>query len=429
MEKKTCFVVIGYGEKMDHLTGRKLNLANSYANLIEPVCSELGLYCFRASDRNYENSGFIDSDMFDYLLKSDLVIADVSTLNPNAIYELGIRHALRPYSTIIIAEEGTTIPFDFGRNVIEKYKHLGEDIGVTEASRFKALLNKKIESVLSGEKVDSPVYTMLPYLEPPTFSKEEIKEILADERENKKKDQSLAQYIKDAELAKNDSQFSVAKFLFQKALEIAPNEIFLKQRLALVTYKSKEPDHKSSLLDALNILEEIGNMETTEIETLGLSGAVYKRLYELDKDQEYLDNAIKFYKRGFCIGQDYYNGINLAFILLLRAVKEQVIEIEKQTDFQLAKRTRAEVKNICLSLTTHTEFTERPKDQQLWVLLTLAEIAFVEEDLEEERRLIECVQEMSPKKFYLDSYHEQRKKLETLLVEYRTNNNQSFNTI
>jgi hypothetical protein len=37
--------------------------------------------------------------MYEQLLKADVVVADLSTSNRNAIYELGVRHALRPYTT------------------------------------------------------------------------------------------------------------------------------------------------------------------------------------------------------------------------------------------------------------------------------------------------------------------------------------------
>ena len=45
--------------------------------------------------------------MYALLLHADLVIADITTFNPNAIYELGVRHAVRPYSTIILKEKMT----------------------------------------------------------------------------------------------------------------------------------------------------------------------------------------------------------------------------------------------------------------------------------------------------------------------------------
>ena len=51
--------------------------------------------------------------MYEQLLNADVVVADLSTSNKNAFYELGVRHALRPYTTVVIAEDGIkTFPFD-----------------------------------------------------------------------------------------------------------------------------------------------------------------------------------------------------------------------------------------------------------------------------------------------------------------------------
>jgi hypothetical protein len=48
--------------------------------------------------------------MYEQLLGADLVIADLSTSNVNAIYELGVRHALRPHTTIVMAESNLNSP-------------------------------------------------------------------------------------------------------------------------------------------------------------------------------------------------------------------------------------------------------------------------------------------------------------------------------
>ena len=57
-------------------------------------------------------SGIIDVDMYEMLLRADLVVADISTGNANAIYELGVRHALKPRSTIVMKENQGLLQFD-----------------------------------------------------------------------------------------------------------------------------------------------------------------------------------------------------------------------------------------------------------------------------------------------------------------------------
>jgi len=62
-----------------------------YAGL-QPRLQSLGL--------QVKDSGNINVPMYKWLLDADVVVADVSTYNCNAFYELGVRHAFRPYTTI-----------------------------------------------------------------------------------------------------------------------------------------------------------------------------------------------------------------------------------------------------------------------------------------------------------------------------------------
>src|SRR5262249_21110968 len=118
-----CFVVMGFGEKTDLATGRKLNLDATYTNVIKPAVTEAGYSCTRADE--IRHSGMIDVPMYDMLFDAELVIADLSTANLNAMFELGVRHAFKPRSTIILAEKQFSSPFDVNHIVIHKYEHLG----------------------------------------------------------------------------------------------------------------------------------------------------------------------------------------------------------------------------------------------------------------------------------------------------------------
>ena len=166
---------MGYGVKMDYATGRSLDLDKTFENIIKPVFDDLGIKCFRAND--VKHSGIIDVPMYQYIQKADIVIADISTLNPNAIYELGVRHALRPYTTIVIAEAELDYPFDLKHTVIRGYKHLGTDIGYTETMRFREELKDLVRSITAEPQNDSPVYTYLPDLQPPSFTAKEIMDL------------------------------------------------------------------------------------------------------------------------------------------------------------------------------------------------------------------------------------------------------------
>ena len=92
--KGTCFVVMGFGKKTDFETGRTLDLDKTYKGIIKGAVTDAGLKCIRADE--IKHSGPIDAPMYEQLLNADVVVADLSTSNKNAYYELGVRHALRP---------------------------------------------------------------------------------------------------------------------------------------------------------------------------------------------------------------------------------------------------------------------------------------------------------------------------------------------
>ncbi len=165
---KSCFVIQGYGRKTDYRDGRVLDLDASYA-IIKDAVEAAGLECLRADE--IQHSGTIDLPMYRWLLNADLVVADLSTYNVNAVFELGVRYALRPHATIIVAEEQFQNPFDFSHIAIRRYKHLGDDIGAKEARRFRDDLKAAIQAMAADLRVDSPIYTFLPTLRPRSTSR------------------------------------------------------------------------------------------------------------------------------------------------------------------------------------------------------------------------------------------------------------------
>ncbi|HEB06498.1 MAG TPA: hypothetical protein ENI10_18195, partial [Halomonas sp.] len=168
---KVCFVVMGFGKKTEYETGRTLDLNATYETIIEPAVTAQGLRCIRADE--ITQSGFIDVKMYEMLLRADLVIADISTGNVNAVYELGVRHALRPNSTIIMNEDRGKLYFDLNHINTFSYQHFGDDILAREAKRAVKELGELIGAVMAAQAVDSPVYTFLPKLISPRMSDEE----------------------------------------------------------------------------------------------------------------------------------------------------------------------------------------------------------------------------------------------------------------
>ena len=96
--------------------------------------------------------GNIREDMFRLLVTADLVVADVSIHNPNAFYELGIRHALRHQHTFLLRAKATEVkyPFDLQTDRYFTYDHADLAGGVESlAAALRSTLSA--ESTIQGQ--------------------------------------------------------------------------------------------------------------------------------------------------------------------------------------------------------------------------------------------------------------------------------------
>jgi hypothetical protein len=361
---------MGFHKKTDFQTGRTLDLDKSYRLLIKPAVEACGLTCVRADE--IPHSGTIDVPMYELLLGADVVIADLSTSNSNALYELGVRHALRPFSTIVIAESKLQYPFDVNHTAILSYQHLGDAIDYEEVLRFREALKAVIAEVVASRKKDSPVYTFLPALTPPVAGVVAPPPAPPKVTDTGAARLSTAAFIAQANTALEAGDFVTARTLFKAIHDLRPadrpwtsNDDYVVQRLVFATYKSCLPDAVTALSEAHALLQILNPAMSNDTETLGLSGAVAKRLWARTGKQPHLDSAIHAYERGFYLRNDYYNGINLAFLLNVRASVSE--PVEAVVDFVQAKRIRRQVIKICHdAIEGHDE--NAPPGSEAWAI-------------------------------------------------------------
>ena len=360
MAANRCFVVMGYGVRPDLSSGKKINLDRIYQEIIKPVVIECGYECIRGDE--VLDSGLIDESMYYGILESALVVADISTLNPNAIYELGVRHGVRRFRTIIMMETGDKFFFDLNHNRTLTYTYFRKkSLFDSEAEKIRERLKGIIQNIETNEQVDSPLYTFVNDLQEPQR---------AEVTKSRKKDSKpIFERISEASNLRRKEHYAEAYAMFEALCKDIPSDPYFKQQLALCTYKQDESSIE--LLDkAYSILEPMA--ETVDPETNGLIGAIFKRRFEITNAHEDIDKAVNSYKKAYSIYSDNYNGENYAFCLLLAA---SVCTEEDQKE-ELKILSRHVYREI---FDANKDFAEEEinTDYEKWILASLAASAKV----------------------------------------------------
>ena len=152
-----AFIVRPFGTKNDK-QGQPIDFDAVERALIAPALAWHGIEGRTTGE--IAAAGNIREDMFRMLIASDLVIADVSIHNANVFYELGIRHALRPWRTIMVRCRADDTVFDLQT---DRYLQYDRD---RPGGSLSALV-QAVAQTMAAERKDSPVYLLLPQLEAP----------------------------------------------------------------------------------------------------------------------------------------------------------------------------------------------------------------------------------------------------------------------
>ena len=174
-----AFVVMPFNRKPSADPEIEIDFNRVFYDLFEPALRQAGYDVVRADSER--SAGDIRTDMFFELVTADLVVADVSMLNGNVFYELGIRHGVCPRGIFIVGNESMPkAPFDIAPDRIFSYdagpfryasqqpspgKNAASTCGLDDAI---ATLAKTLKDAgaLDRQVVGSPVYAHLPGLKP-----------------------------------------------------------------------------------------------------------------------------------------------------------------------------------------------------------------------------------------------------------------------
>lgn len=345
MTKPLCFVLMPFGEKTDP-SGIKINFDAIYDEMIHPAIEHAGLEPIRADEE--KAGGMIHKAMYERLILCDYAVADLTSANANVFYELGVRHAVRPYRTILIFNAKMQLPFDL--NMLRALPYQLDKKGrlANRDTDFENL-KKKLEEIKEGPYEDSPLFQLFEELKnhPPFKSlphektdifrdqvlySQQMKEKLKNAR--KEGEAAVKEVEKElGEISSIESGILIDLFLSYRAtknwkemIELVKKmppplaeRVMVQEQLGFALNRAGDTDKAEEVL--CSIIDNRGPSS----ETYGILGRVYKDRWEKAKEEndefiaeEYLEKAIETYIKGFeADWRDSYPGVNAVTLLEL----------------------------------------------------------------------------------------------------------------
>jgi hypothetical protein len=101
-----CFIIMPFKEEEFNQT--------IYSKVIKPfIENEFKISCYRVDEDGLPDR--IDNKIYSYILRASFIIAEVTTRNPNVMYELGLAHMLEKDCIILTQSPNSQVPFDIQR--------------------------------------------------------------------------------------------------------------------------------------------------------------------------------------------------------------------------------------------------------------------------------------------------------------------------
>lgn len=121
-KKPTCFIIMPITTPetcYEQYQGDKDHFEHVQNHLFKPAIEKAGFEPLLPKSTGSEN---IQAEIIEKLTTSDMVLCDMSILNANVFFELGVRTSLNKPVTLIVDDKTPKIPFDVGTINRETYK-------------------------------------------------------------------------------------------------------------------------------------------------------------------------------------------------------------------------------------------------------------------------------------------------------------------
>jgi len=150
--------------------GRPIDFDRIYRRALRPAIVAAGLRPVRDDDAG--SGGLVQARTFEALLRCPYAVAELTMPNPNVLYELGIRHAARPWGTLAVTARPADLPFAVHGLRCIRYD-LGTRNALTRAGErslqtalARELTGVRVRAEAGTPCVDSPVFQLVPSWRP-----------------------------------------------------------------------------------------------------------------------------------------------------------------------------------------------------------------------------------------------------------------------
>jgi hypothetical protein len=348
MNKPLCFIAMPFGRKT--VEGRSVEFDEVWRSIISPAIAAAGMQPLRADEE--QAGGIIHKPMFERLVLCEFAVADLTLANPNVFYEVGVRHAARPATTVLIVANEVRLPFDVAMLRTLPYR-LGPDGRPSHAEEDRDKLALLLKECFDRRYHDSPLYQLLDGITPlqvpsdktdvfrdqvayAESKKAELARARALARDDRKAGQAAVAAVRQS-LGRLDAvESGVAVDLLlscraasdrQQMISVVGDmpqplrsSVMVQEQYAFALNRAGRGEEAEKVLLAL--IEHRGPSS----ETLGILGRVYKDRWdgavkagETFAARGLLNKAIDAYRRGFETDwRDHYPGINAVTLMELK---------------------------------------------------------------------------------------------------------------
>ena len=336
-----CFVVMPFGIKPDG-QGGKIDFNAVYEQLLAPAIREAKLEPLRADQEIV--GGLIHKPMFERLIIADYAVADLTTANANVFYELGVRHAARPFSTVLVGADVMRTPFDLAPDRVLPYKLDSTGKPSDPAGDGAAIVTALVAA--RERAIDSPVFQLIGDLPTPDIDSLKTDVFREQARYSTEVKERLATARRDGAGALREIEQELGALVDVEAgvivdLLISYRAVSDWESMIRLEAAMPEPLRRTKLVreqygfalnrtgrseDAETVLQGVIEDYGPSSETYGLLGRVFKDRWQADLENGsalraagHLDNAIDAYRRGFEADfRDAYPGVNAVTLMELR---------------------------------------------------------------------------------------------------------------